>query len=261
MYRLVAMDLDKTLVMPDGTVPDEVVRRLRGLRSEGVELAICTGRVRPSAEYYADLIGGASVVSFNGSFIRTDDGKILETCIPLALVKEVVDFCYSIGVYVQLYRGNTILIEKFTKELETDRDIHFTDYEELGDLSKAELCDSPKLIALELSDKVDECLEQMIERFPQLNITHSSRYVLEIMPRNISKAYGLEKVAECLGISREETVAIGDSMNDLSMIQWAGKGVAVGNADDDLKRNADIVTKNEMAYGVLEALDLLFGDQ
>ncbi len=258
MYRLLTMDLDKTLLRTDGSIPDETVRRLRELRSEGVHLALCTGRVRVSAEHYAEIIGGASVVSFNGSVIRTEDGTVRRSSIPADTVKDVLDFCYENGVYIQFYDGDTILVDRHTPELETDLDINFTKYVECGDLRKIDIRSTPKMVALEMSDKVDDVISEMRERFPQLTMTNSSRYVIEIMPKGIDKGYGLSVVAESLGISKDETVAIGDSMNDLAMVEWAGVGVAVANADDRLKSVADIVTENEMSLGVLEIADRLF---
>ena len=89
-------------------------------------------------------------------------------------------------------------------------------------------------------------------------MANSSRFVIEIMPKGIDKGYGLSVVADSLGISRDETVAVGDSMNDLAMVEWAGVGVAVSNADERLKSAADIVTEKEMSLGVLEIADRLF---
>ena len=258
MYRLLAMDLDKTLLQKDGSIPDETVGRLRELRSKGVHLALCTGRVRASAEHYAEIIGGASVVSFNGSVIRTEDGKVRESEIPADTVKKVLDFCYENGVYVQFYRNDTILVDHHTPELDTDLDIHFTDYVECGDLRLTDVKASPKMVALEMSDRVDDVILKMREEFPQLTMNNSSRYVIEIMPKGIDKGYGLSVVAESLGIDRKEIVAVGDSMNDLAMVEWAGVGVAVSNADDRLKSAADIVTKEPMSLGVLEIADRLF---
>ena len=258
LNRLLAMDLDKTLLMEDGSIPDAVVDRLRELRSKGVHLAICTGRVRVSAEHYAKMIGGASIVSFNGSVIVSESGMELRSFIPLALVKDVLDFCYENHVYIQLYDGDTILVDHFTQELRTDLDINFTRYEERGDLRCTELGPTPKMIALELSDRVDEVIVKMRERFPQLSMANSSKYVIEIMPIDIDKGYGLKKIAKDLDIDEDEVVAVGDGMNDLPMIRWAGTGVAVANADDRLKANADMVTKEKMSLGVLEVADTLF---
>jgi len=258
MYRLLAMDLDKTLLRTDGSIPDETVRRLRDLRSEGVHLALCTGRVRVSAEHYAKIIGGASVVSFNGSVIRTEGGDIRRSFIPADTMKEVLDFCYENDVYIQFYDGDTILVDRHTPELETDLDINFTKYVECGDLRKIDIRSTPKMVALEMSDKVDDIIAMMKERFPQLSMANSSRYVIEIMPKGIDKGYGLSVIADSLGISKDETVAVGDSMNDLAMVEWAGVGVAVANADDRLKSIANIVTEKEMSLGVLEIADRLF---
>ena len=258
MNRLLAVDLDKTLLMEDGSIPDPVVERLRELHSKGVHLAICTGRVRTSAEHYAKMIGGASIVSFNGSVIVSESGMELRSFIPLALVKDVLDFCYENHIYIQLYDGETILVDHFTEELKTDLDINFTRYEERGDLRYTELGPTPKMIALELSDRVDGIIARMRERFPQLSMANSSRYVIEIMPLDIDKGHGLKSVARDLGIDKSEVVAVGDSMNDLPMIRWAGTGVAVANADDRLKACADAVTKEKMSLGVLEVADTLF---
>ena len=261
MYRLVAMDLDKTLLDENGGIPDEVAERLRHLNTEGVHFALCTGRVSRSAEHYSKIIGGASIASFNGSYIRTEDGDVYTSKIPLALAEDVVDFCYDNDVYIQLYDGETILVDHYTKELETDHDIDFTEYRELGDLRKAELCDTPKLIALKMTDEVQDVILRMRERFPQLTMNNSSRYVIEIMPKGVDKGYGLSIIADALGIKKEETMAIGDSMNDLAMLEWAGLGVAVSNADDRLKAAADVVTVRPMSFGVLEILDRFFTDR
>ena len=258
MYRLLAMDLDKTLLQQDGSIPDETVMKLRKLRSEGVHLALCTGRVRASAEHYAQVIGGASVVSFNGSVIRTEDGRIRESEIPAETVRKVLDFCYENNVYVQFYRNDTILVDHHTPELDTDHDIRFTEYKECGDLRLTDIRASPKMVALEMSDRVDDIIMKMRAQFPQLTMNISSRYVIEIMPKGIDKGYGLSVVAESLGIDRKDVVAVGDSMNDLAMVEWAGVGVAVANADDRLKSAADIVTKESMSSGVLEIADRLF---
>ena len=258
MYRLLAMDLDKTLLKADGSIPDEVVGRLKELKSKGARIALCTGRVTRSAEHYARLIGGASIVSFNGSVIRPENGETMTSEIDLTLASEVLDFCYDNDVYVQYYRGEVIVVDHVTPELETDHDIEYTSYEEVGDLRRAILEPTPKMVALELSDRVDDIIVNMRERFPELSMANSSRYVIEIMPKGVDKGYGLSIVAESLGIKREETVAIGDSMNDLPMIEWAGLGIAVANADDRLKSAADKVTKEEMSYGVLEIANELF---
>ena len=258
-YRLLAMDLDKTLLRTDGSIPGEVVDRLKELSSEGVHLAICTGRVRRSAEHYAKLIGGASVVSFNGSVIRDEGGNVHTSEIPLALVYDVLDFCYENGVYIQMYRDDTIMVDKFTPELETDLDTNFTSYEEVGDLRRMDLDPTPKMVALELSDRVDDIIVRMKKRFPQLSMANSSRYVIEIMPKGIDKGTGLNLALSALGIPREDSVAFGDGANDLAMFRDSGLRIAMGNGSAALKARADYVTSALWDDGIMNAWKWLEG--
>ena len=171
---------------------------------------------------------------------------------------EVIDRCYDDGVYVQLYDGDTILVDRRAPELETDRDIDFNPVRECGDLRKIDLRPSPKMIGIDMSGKFDYDIERMNEAIPELTMANSSEYVIEIMLRGIDKGYGLRIAAESLGIKQEETVAVGDGMNDRPMIEWAGLGVAVANADERLKASADHVTEGKMSYGVLEVMDQFF---
>ncbi len=257
-YRLLAMDLDKTLLQDDASIPDEVLKRFRELRADGVHFVICTGRMRRAAEHYAKMIGGGSVVCFNGALVITEDGKEYRSEIPLALMHEVIDRCYDDGVYVQLYDGDTILVDRRAPELETDRDIDFNPVRECGDLRKIDLRPSPKMIGIDMSGKFDYDIERMNEAIPELTMANSSEYVIEIMLRGIDKGHGLRIAAESLGIGREETVAVGDGMNDRPMLEWAGLGVAVANADERLMASADHVTEGKMSYGVLEVMDQFF---
>ncbi len=257
-YRLLAMDLDRTLLQEDGSVPDEVLRRFRELRADGVHLVICTGRMRKAAEHYAKMIGGGSVVCFNGALVVTEDDREYRSEIPLALMRKVIDLCYRDGVYVQMYDGDTIVVDRRAPELETDRDIDFNPVRECGDLKKIDLRPSPKMLGVDTSNKFEFDIEEMNKVIPELTMANSSRYVVEIMLRGIDKGYGLGIVAESLGVKREETVAVGDGMNDRSMLEWAGLGVAVANADERLKAAADHVTEKEMSFGVLEVMDRFF---
>ena len=93
---------------------------------------------------------------------------------------------------------------------------------------------------------------------PSLSVTQSSAYVIEVMPKGVDKSHGLRMVCEHLDIDREDVIAFGDNKNDIAMIEWAGTGVAVANAVDELKDVADIVSKGEMSDGVQEILDKYF---
>lgn len=88
----------------------------------------------------------------------------------------------------------------------------------------------------------------------------SEPFFLEIMPKGVDKGEALAKLAESLDIDQSETMAFGDQANDLSMIKWAGCGVAMGNAIDDLKDNAQYVTASNDDEGIAKALEKLVFD-
>jgi hydroxymethylpyrimidine pyrophosphatase-like HAD family hydrolase len=104
---------------------------------------------------------------------------------------------------------------------------------------------------------VSHIVDEMCQLFPELFITQSTDCIVEVMPRGVDKGTGVKAIAERLCIAREDVVAVGDGMNDLPMLEWAGTGVAVGNADPRLKAKADIVTEGEGPDGVLELVEEL----
>lgn len=88
-----------------------------------------------------------------------------------------------------------------------------------------------------------------------MHITKSKPHFLEIIEGTVNKGVALAALAERLGISRQDVMAIGDSFNDLEMIQYAGVGVAMGNARKEIKQQADIVTLTNEEDGVAEAIE------
>jgi Cof subfamily protein (haloacid dehalogenase superfamily) len=103
-----------------------------------------------------------------------------------------------------------------------------------------------------LAEVEKKVYEQLHDR---LDVYRSEPFFLEIMPKGIHKANALHKMSEVIGISKDEMVAFGDGFNDLSMIQYAGLGVAMGNAKDVVKENADFIAKTNDEDGIVEVLE------
>lgn len=104
-------------------------------------------------------------------------------------------------------------------------------------------------------------IQSWIEAMGELEVTNSHPTNLELNPKGVSKASGLSEVCALLGIQMSEVVAVGDSMNDYAMIQAAGLGVAMGNAQEELKRIANRVTASNVEHGVAEVFALRTGVQ
>ncbi|WP_312462416.1 sugar-phosphatase, partial [Pantoea endophytica] len=116
----------------------------------------------------------------------------------------------------------------------------------------------PKLMMIDKPDLLDSA----IQRLPQqardnYTILKSAPYYLEILDARVNKGQGVKMLAEKLGLAREEVMAIGDQENDLAMIEYAGTGVAMGNAIDSVKKIAQFITKTNMEHGVAHAIEEL----
>ena len=258
MIKLIALDLDDTLLMPDCTIPEEAISVLRTAAAHGVRSVIATGRSFPSARLYAAQISSdCPIVCYNGSVAASASGELLfSSLLEPALMHRVAVFCKNQGLYLQMYSNDKIVIEKDCREFRMDPDSKITDFVALGDLTRADLQPSPKMMILDTPERLSEIRPLLEAQFgSELHFATSKEFLLEIMPKNISKSKTLSILSSQLGIAREEVMACGDNTNDMEMLNWAGIGVAVANAVKPLKDIADYVARSERSFGVIEAVE------
>ena len=257
MIKLIALDLDDTLLLPDCSIPESVIAVLREAAQKGARSVIATGRIFPSARMYAEQISSdCPIICYNGSMITTADGQVLfSSLLEPQLMHEVAVFCKERQLYLQMYCDNQIVIEKDCPEFRIDPDSKVTGFVELGDLTCAELKPSPKMMILNTPERLTEIRPELQARFGrELHFATSKEYLLEILPGGVSKSQTLSLLAQELGVSQQEVMACGDNTNDREMVEWAGFGVAVANAVQSLKYVADYVAAQERSFGVAEAV-------
>ncbi|MCQ2452321.1 MAG: Cof-type HAD-IIB family hydrolase [Oscillospiraceae bacterium] len=258
MIKLIALDLDDTLLMPDCTIPDEVVDALKQAADRGVRVVIATGRIFPSARQYARrLETDCPIICYNGAMIRSPDGAVLAASQHEPEdIRAVAAFCRDHGgLYLQAYAQDDIVVERTVEQTLIDPDSRATAIREMGDLTCAELLPSPKMMILDTPERLAEIRPLLEEAFPdRFYLATSKEYLLEIMPKGVSKRNTLEAYATSCGIHQEEVMACGDNTNDREMIEWAGLGVCVANGVDSLKAVANYVATAERSYGVREAV-------
>lgn len=265
MIKMIALDLDNTLLMKDLTVPQDTIDVLRAAAEKGVHVVIASGRMRAAAKRYADVIGTAdAIVCCNGAEIYDAEDKLIyNAAVPADLVKELVLLCEEKDIYVQLYWGDDIVIEKWNDKTEGYPDAHNQPVIETGSWSDAAagkvegvtMQASPKALLIDSPENVGSVIKMVSEGMNgRLNMIRSSEKYVEVLMPGVSKAEGLKLLAEKFGIEREEVMACGDNMNDMEMVVWAGTGVAVNNAVPALKEAADYVSSAERSHGVAEAV-------
>lgn len=262
--RLVASDVDGTLLGADGQPGDRVLGVLGRMRDAGVPLVLATGRPPRWLRPVCDAIGLHGVcVAANGAVLwdaGTDEVLEARELAPdvlgevLARLREVVP---GAGLAVErVARGG---VDEFCSEPSY---VHAWPNPDHIRVSSAELVTQPavKVLARHSGRSSDWMAEAVRERLGELvDVTFSaSGGLVECAARGVTKAYGLTRAAEYLGVPAVGVVAFGDMPNDLEMLRWAGHGVAMGNAHPELLAAADEVTARHDEDGVALVLERWF---
>ncbi len=262
MYQLLVMDLDDTLLEEDLTIPQTTIHKIQELKKKGVGVTLATGRMYPSACVYAQKLHlDLPLITYNGAVVRSafSQTPIFSDLIAPEQIRLIVDCCKRYGWYLQLYHNDAIVVEKITDNTRLDPDMAHTKTKEVGSFLSAELHPTPKMMIVAKPDELEGIKAVLSKTIGNsLCLTQSKPYLLEMMSPDVSKAKALTQLAAKLGIDRKQVVAIGDNKNDLEMIQWAGLGIAVGNATKDLKDAAAYTAQANRSRAIEEVIDRYF---
>ena len=265
--RLIGIDMDGTLLNSLQEVSKENRRVLKMASDAGICIVIATGRVYSSARLFARYTGiQAPIIACNGAIIKdgeTEEVLYSET-LPLYDVEVCIRLALAWNVYYHVFSENTLFSQRMEYSAQSYRKLNDSLAEK--DQIHIEVLPTPEQILERSVGKVlkvviaDQDLHKLAEirRILQANdhleISSSWYNNIEIMKKGVNKGTALEKVALLLGVPRSEVMALGDSENDLSMLQFAGTAVAMGNALPEVKAVADFVTRSNDEDGVAHAL-------
>lgn len=236
-YRLVALDLDGTVVDRALTVDDRDVAAIAAAISAGVHVVACSGRPFPAALPWVERLGLRDpVVCYQGGQVRSLDGAILlDNSIDHALAMEVVTTCRERGLEVHAYRDDRLVTEQDRWEARLYAEHAGMQLNVVDDLDTALGPTTPKVVSVAPGEVVAQLLPEFRQRWlGRLNVETSVAEYLEMTSVLADKRLALEFLAGQLGIGRQETIAVGDGRNDRTMIEWAGFGVAVDGAPDEV---------------------------
>ncbi|MBE6038845.1 MAG: HAD family phosphatase [Anaerofustis stercorihominis] len=261
-YKLLALDLDGTLLMPDKTIPEDVKKSITELQEKGIIVTLCTGRMYPTVKKYAEELGITyPLVCYNGALIRSadDDEPVMYEPLDMSLQEKIIACGEENGWYLQLYQDDRVAAAEITYETLADPDAKTLPPVALGKLSEAVLSPSPKMMSFCDPSEVPVRIGAF-ERATdgKLYIASSTPNLVEMMKKGVCKSEALKKLCEIYGIRREEVVVCGDSGNDADMIRWAALGCAMANATEELKAVSDYICENSYSYGVKEVIERFF---
>lgn len=257
--KLVAIDLDDTLLDSGLQITPECARAIQAVRDKGVLVTLATGRMHRSALPYArQLSMDLPLITYQGALVKRAFSSEVMYYKPLPRVSagELIEFFKDRCLHCHAYSEDELFMEELTPEGQY--------YEELAGIKAILVDDLAEMVRRNDTMKImaiikDQALllslyEELTSRYPELHITRSKPIFLEAMDIEANKGLALQVVAGHFGIRQEEVLAIGDSYNDLDMIRWAGVGVAMANARPEVKEAADYITKSNDEHGVAEAL-------
>ncbi|MGI2327440.1 Cof-type HAD-IIB family hydrolase [Planococcus sp. YIM B11945] len=259
--HLIVLDLDGTLLTDQKVISDKTKTTLGKALDAGHQVMIATGRpYRSSEPYYRELGLTTPIVNFNGAFVHhPNDAKwgTHHTPISLDVVHEVVESMHDFNFY------------NIVAEVLDDVYVHYHD-EKLMDIFRY---GDPSITTGDLrnflkADPTSMLIHAPIDKVPLIHDHLSSVHaevidhrrwgapwhVIEIVKSGLSKAVGIDRVSKSLGISKEHIIAFGDEDNDMEMLDYAGVGVAMGNAIDPLKSIANEITLTNNEDGIAELL-------
>lgn len=273
-YKMLVSDMDYTLLNKEKRISDRNGEAIRKAIEMGVHMVVATGRIYTSARVYAKLLGVSTpIIASNGAIIREavfrnpldTERTIFRDTLNTDAIKEMIRLTHKYGLHCHFFTDNTIYSEKLVnvslRYTEWNKYLGEEDQVQIkivDDIEEALLNGKVEILKAVVVDNDDEKIQGVrsgMENTGIVSVSQSMKGNLEVMNKGVTKGNAVRILADIYGITREEIIAIGDNENDISMIEYAGLGIAMGNAEELLKNVADYITGDYQEDGVAEAIE------
>ena len=261
--KVLVLDIDGTLTNSEKQITPATKEGIQAILKRGHKVILASGRPTPGMRRYEKELElekyGGYLLSFNGArIVECRSGDIVyQRLLSLSILPSLYKFAKDHGCGLITYLGDTVISafepDEYVK-LEAringlpirvvDNFLEFVDF----DVNKC-LMTAPPEVALDYELELRENYRGIA------SVYRSEAFFIEIMPENVDKASSLDKMLESLGMTRENAICCGDGFNDVSMIKYAGIGVAMGNAKPEVKEVADYMTATNDEDGVVEVIE------
>ncbi|MBQ3295211.1 MAG: HAD family phosphatase [Erysipelotrichaceae bacterium] len=268
MYRVIACDLDGTLLKDDKTISDKTKEALKRITDDGVLFLPSTGRTHrelPQALKELPFLRYALCCNGGAVYDYAADRYIYEDSIPYELAIEVLDYAKRLTVYETVVVNGERIVQGDQNDEIVDyirkvavKGILFN-FKGAYDVSKAfkEKGLNAQKILLYLAEggNRDEVIDDLSNRFPELSVSSSGPLFIEVNIKGVDKGKALKNFCELMNIPVAESMAFGDAENDISMLDAAGLAIVMENGTDNTKKHADIICASNNDDGVAQIID------
>lgn len=261
-YKILVLDIDGTLTNSKKDISAKTLEAILKVQEKGIKVVLASGRptsgmLELAAQLQLDKYQGF-ILSFNGAKVincKTDE-IVYQKVLPRELIPELYQEAVENQVGFVTYEKNAAVVGTAVDEyIELEARINKIDIIQPENFCEYIDFDVNKCLMTGNPSHLEKVLVDMNEKYSdQLSIYRSEPFFVEIMPKNIDKAYSLGKLLEYLNMDKEEMIAIGDGFNDLSMIKYAGLGVAMANAQEVVKEVADYITLSNDEDGIVNVI-------
>lgn len=269
-FKLIALDMDCTLLNKEKKVSKRNKEALMKAMAKGVKIILTTGRIYPSARHYAKQLDiQTPIIACNGSFIKNQStGEIIyKNPVPDDVNIEFIRLSRERQLYPDVLTYDSIYTEKlvnaayryslYNNDMNDEDKINIVIVDKLEDLAKVK---SGEILRITVADengdgKAIDCIRDSLRKMDNATISKSADKNLEAVNKGVDKGQALKILCESYGIKREDIIAMGDQENDITMIEYAGLGIAMKNAADNVKAKADYITGCHTEDGVAQAIE------
>lgn len=261
--KVLVLDIDGTLTTSQKEISPETKRGILETLKRGHKVILASGRPTPGMRRYEKELEleryGGYLLSFNGAcIIECRTGEVVyQKMLPPNVIPGLYRFAKEKGCGMVTYYGDHIIsafepdeyvmLESRINGMEVRVVENFKEYVEF---------EVPKCILTAPAEQAEVFEKELAAKYGDiLSVYRSEPFFIEIMPKNIDKAHSLERMLESIGLTREHAICCGDGFNDISMIQFAGVGVAMGNAQPAVKEAADYITGSNDEDGLVQVME------
>ncbi len=262
-YRLIATDMDGSLLNSEVEISSRNIRALKKAYENNIYIVLATGRMYASANFYTRSLGfQPAIISNNGASLVDHKARLIyENSLSYSKLEEILESLEGSQLYFHLYGHDRIYPRKLDMDFlqgyyglkDGGLSVDYEVFNELEELSKRDIKIYKILISSEDRTRL-EAIRQSLSKIDGIEITSSWINNIEVMNKGVSKAKALETLCKKIDLDPSQVIAFGDNENDLDLIEYAGLGIAMGNGVDLLKARADYVTKTNdedgLAYGL-----------
>lgn len=261
-YRLLACDVDGTLVGHDTIVPEAVRRAIAAVKDRGIHVTLATGRGYSATLPFASALDiSEPIICYQGGLIQhpLTGERLFQATMARNLVQHVVDLAHALRWHVVLYFDDEIFVEEFRRDISFYHDYLGPDIRRVDDLTRVlreHTSDPAKFLFVGEEAETDQIQAVLSDRYgDQMQVVRSHTMFVEGNPLGVNKGDALRRLAEYLQVPQRHVMAIGDQGNDIAMLAWAGLGVAMGSGSAPTQAAADWIAPSLSDGGAVTAME------